>query len=73
VGVGLNLYADYQYLQEVWNYHQIMVEAIREGEYAQGYQALLNHKDLLHFRPGLQVYETRRDIAEPIAEEIKKE
>lgn len=73
VGVGLNMYADYQYLQEVWNYHQIMVEAIRKGNYAQGYQALLDHKDLLHFRPGMQVYETRRETAEPIAEETKKE
>lgn len=48
--VGLNLYADYSYLQEVWRYHQQMVEAICAGQAEQGYQALEKHQDLLYHR-----------------------
>lgn len=49
--VGLNLYAGYEYLQEVWLYHQRMVDAICAGEFEVGYQALVEHTDLLHHRP----------------------
>ena len=49
--VGLNMYAGYDYLQQVWEYHQQMVEAICVGEYHAGYQALVQHKDLLYHRP----------------------
>lgn len=51
--VGLDLYADYHYLQEVWGYHQIMVDSINSGDYQAGYRALIEHKDLLYHRPGL--------------------
>jgi len=49
--VGLNLFTDYDYLTEVWSYHQQMVDAIVKGEYDVGYQALVEHKDLLYHRP----------------------
>jgi DNA-binding FadR family transcriptional regulator len=49
--VGLNMFADYDYLQQVWNYHQHMVDAICAGDYDLGYQALTEHKDLLYHRP----------------------
>lgn len=45
--VGLNVYADYQYLQQVWDYHRQMVTAICAGNYDAGYTALLTHTDLL--------------------------
>lgn len=45
--VGLNLFADYNYLRQVWNYHQEMVDAILSGDFARGYRALIEHKDLL--------------------------
>lgn len=48
---NLNLFADYAYLQQVWGYHQRMVEAICQGDYAAGYRALTEHKDLLYHRP----------------------
>jgi DNA-binding FadR family transcriptional regulator len=51
VAVGLNLFADYDYLQEVWEYHQNMVDCICAGDYEKGYQALVEHRDLLHHRP----------------------
>lgn len=49
--VGLNLYADYNYLRQVWTYHQQMVDAICSGNLDQGYAALAQHKDLLFHRP----------------------
>jgi DNA-binding FadR family transcriptional regulator len=48
--VGLNLFADYAYLTQVWTYHQQMVDAIRNQDFQAGYQALIEHKDLLHHR-----------------------
>lgn len=50
--VGLNVFAgDYKYLEEVWQYHQKMVEAICSGTFEDGYQALIKHTDLLDHRP----------------------
>ncbi len=49
--VGLNLYTDYDYLEQVWSYHQRMVDSICSGDYAAGYRALIEHKDLIHYRP----------------------
>jgi DNA-binding FadR family transcriptional regulator len=48
---GLNLFADYDYLQQVWYFHQQMVDAVCSGDFAIGYQALVAHKDLLFQRP----------------------
>jgi DNA-binding FadR family transcriptional regulator len=49
--VGLNMYAGYDYLQQVWRYHQKMVDDICSGDYVSGYHALVEHKDLLYYRP----------------------
>ena len=50
--VGLNRFmGGYEYLQEVWQYHARMVDAICEGNYEAGYQALVKHTDLLYHRP----------------------
>ena len=49
--VGLNVFAGgYEYLQEVWQYHQQMVEAICNGNFEAGYEALVKHTDLLYQR-----------------------
>jgi DNA-binding FadR family transcriptional regulator len=48
---GLNLYTDYDYLREVWQYHEMLVEAICSGDYSAGYQALIKHSELLYHRP----------------------
>ncbi|MBV6395730.1 MAG: hypothetical protein HFACDABA_01311 [Anaerolineales bacterium] len=45
--VGLNVFTDYNYLTGVWTYHQKMVEAIREKKYSEGYDALVEHSDLI--------------------------
>lgn len=50
--VGLNVFAGgYEYLQEVWQYHQQMVESICNGNFQVGYEALVRHTDLLYHRP----------------------
>lgn len=41
----------YEYLQEVWQYHQKMVEAICNNDLTTGYEALITHTDLLYHRP----------------------
>lgn len=51
--VGLNVYADYAYLQKVWGFHERMVKAIVEGNYDGGYQVLIEHAGLLLDRPEL--------------------
>jgi len=48
--VGLNVYADYEYHQQVWTYHQQMVDAISSGDLETGYLALVEHKNLLYHR-----------------------
>ena len=41
--IGLNLYNDYSYLEQVWQYHERMVEAICKGDLEAGFQALIEH------------------------------
>jgi DNA-binding FadR family transcriptional regulator len=45
--VGLDVYTDITYLERVWNYHQQIVEAICAGDITSGYQALIEHMELL--------------------------
>lgn len=55
--VGLNVYADYSYLERVWRYHESMVDSIASGEFEAGYHSLIDHIDLLQNRPHLRAYE----------------
>jgi DNA-binding FadR family transcriptional regulator len=48
--VGLAVYTGIDYLHQVWDYHQEMVDAICAGDFDRGYRALVEHKDLLHQR-----------------------
>lgn len=49
--VGLNVFTGgYDYLQEVWKYHEEMVEGICTGNFGAGYEALVKHTDLLYHR-----------------------
>lgn len=45
--IGLNVFTDYNYLREVWNFHQQMVNSICNGNYEAGYRALVEHTDML--------------------------
>ena len=49
--VGLNVFTGgLSYLEEVWGYHAQMIEAICNNDYEAGYQALIQHTDLLYHR-----------------------
>ena len=51
--VGLNFYTGgIDYLEEVWNYHTQMKDAILAGDLKRGRNALIKHVDLLAHRPG---------------------
>lgn len=45
--VGLNVYADLEYLEEVWGYHQRLIAAIEAGNVQLSQQLLNEHFDLL--------------------------
>jgi len=46
--VGFNFYTDLNYLEEVWRYHQKMVDGIRNQDFDTGYKALNKHTDLIY-------------------------
>ena len=46
--VGLNFFTDYDYLTEVWTYHQKMVDSICNGKFDAGFKALTDHSDLIN-------------------------
>lgn len=48
--VGLSLYSDYDYLQEVWDYHARIVAAIVSGDHDGGHHLLVQHTTLLRHR-----------------------
>ncbi len=48
--VGLSLFTDYQYLREVWTYHEGIVTALAAGDAAEGHRLLLLHTTLLRHR-----------------------
>ena len=50
--VGLNVFTGgLSYLEQVWEYHTQMVDAICNGDYEAGYEAFIQHADLLYQRP----------------------
>ena len=49
--IGLDVYTDYDYLERVWQYHQLMVDAICEGDFQKGHHLLVEHMHLLSERP----------------------
>lgn len=66
--VELNTYADYSYLQEVWNYHERIAAAIAAGEFAEGKQLLIQHMHLID-RMGVahELPVTAQQLAQPVA------
>ncbi|HBG74304.1 MAG: hypothetical protein A2X25_13370 [Chloroflexi bacterium GWB2_49_20] len=48
--IGLNVYTGLSYLQEVWQYHRQMVDAICSKDYDLGYRLLRAHTDLIYHR-----------------------
>lgn len=48
--IGMDVYTDFEYLKRVWEYHDRMVEAIANGDYTSGHQALIDHMTLIQQR-----------------------
>jgi DNA-binding FadR family transcriptional regulator len=48
--IGLTVYADLAYHESVWQYHAKMVQALAAGDTDQGYQALMEHMNLINQR-----------------------
>lgn len=48
---GLNVFFDYDYLHEVWTYHEGIVRAIVAGDVDEAYRLLVQHTRLLQKRP----------------------
>lgn len=48
--VELNTYADYLYLQAVWDYHERIVDALWRGDHEEGKALLIQHMNLLDKR-----------------------
>lgn len=58
--VGLDVYTDFEYLERVWQYHEKMVDAICKQNFNEGYEALVEHMDLIYQRskrPSFQTFE----------------
>ena len=62
--VELNTYADFYYLQQVWDYHARIVEAIIQGDAMLGKQLLIEHMTLLSQR-GISIESRLQDV--PVA------
>lgn len=57
--VGLSLYTDYEYLRQVWLYHQQMIDSLCEGDIQKGYQALITHRDLYFQRADINLIDSK--------------
>ncbi len=52
--VELNIFTDYTYLTNVWQYHSDIVQAIKHGDYDAAHKNLLDHTKLIAARPILK-------------------
>ncbi len=48
---GLDVYADYSYLEKVWLYHEKIVLAICEGKILEAQSYFIEHINIMHERP----------------------
>lgn len=49
--VELNIFTDYNYLTNVWQYHSDIVQAIKRSDYDNAHKFLLDHTKLIAARP----------------------
>ena len=51
--VELNIFTDYNYLTNVWQYHSDIVQAIKRGDFEAAHKTLLDHTELIAARPNV--------------------
>jgi len=56
---GLSVFADIDYLHEVWTYHEGIVNSIIAGDIDEAYQLLVQHTKLLQKRPSSRLTRNR--------------
>ncbi len=49
--IDLNIFTDYTYLTQVWEFHTKIIESIARGEYDAAHQLLMEHTELITARP----------------------
>jgi DNA-binding FadR family transcriptional regulator len=52
--VELNRYSDYDYLQQVWQYHERILDALCEGNYENARELFIEHTHLIRNQPGMK-------------------
>ncbi len=52
--VALNRWADYDYLQQVWDYHERILNEIETGEFELAKTLFIEHLKLLHHQPRIR-------------------
>ncbi len=62
--VELNRYADYDYLRNVWDYHERILDAICAGDFDAAKAAFIEHTRLLRYQPRMQAVEQRAPVLE---------
>ncbi|MEN4012811.1 MAG: FCD domain-containing protein [Bellilinea sp.] len=55
---GMDLYTDMIYLEQVWEYHECMVEAICKHDFNEGYKAMVEHMDMIFLRSNKPIHHT---------------
>ena len=58
--VGINRYMDYSYLRKVWDYHSLILQLIRGGQFEEARRAFVEHTRLLHHEPDNASWELER-------------
>ncbi|MFN4292568.1 MAG: FadR/GntR family transcriptional regulator [Thermoflexales bacterium] len=67
---GLSVFSDYDYLHEVWTYHEGIVNAIVAGDADEAYRLLVQHTKLLQKRPKARASRSRMN-GDALASESK--
>ena len=58
--VGINRYMEYSYLRQVWDYHSMILDLIRDNEFDKAQQAFVEHTRLLRHQPNNASWELER-------------
>ncbi|MCY3834108.1 MAG: FCD domain-containing protein [Chloroflexi bacterium] len=58
--VGINRYMDYSYLRKVWDYHSLILQLIRGGQFDEAQRAFVEHTRLLRHEPDNASWELER-------------
>ena len=58
--VGINRYMEYSYLRQVWDYHSMILDLIRDNAFDKAQQAFVEHTRLLRHQPNNASWELER-------------